>query len=208
MSEHAYINLLLSSVTVPGPDGRLISVHPWHDRERFANDPTVVVVVRGEHFAQYVSDRGPLFRPSHAYAKLFPTVPAINIRDARGVTTQRAESTSFRASGPNDPPLALASGPRDAAPHARSAASHGPAAGAATVSGVGVAIATGTPVVEPTDEELAAADAALATSAGDSDGSEGSDGSTADAEAEAPTETKAQPAAKLSLRESLKGKKK
>jgi len=153
MSDHTYINLLPASVTVPDPAGRSITVLSWYDRERFKAAPGNLFVVKGEHYAQFVGPRGPLF-PTGVHAPLAEKAPASSVRDDRGVDTARAENTSWTAAEAGQPPLAPAAGSAPAAAPAVPA----PAAAEAThgedgtdpseIEAANAALAGASPVVE------------------------------------------------------------
>jgi hypothetical protein len=58
--EHRYVNLQTTSTMVPGLDGRRITVSSWNKRHGNVASGAVFVV-EGEHYAQFVSAKGPLY---------------------------------------------------------------------------------------------------------------------------------------------------
>lgn len=52
-----FVNMQPSPVQVPDENRRLVTVHPWQNRQR---SPKGNYVVEGEHYAKFVSAKGPL----------------------------------------------------------------------------------------------------------------------------------------------------
>ena len=70
-AEPEFVNLQHSNVQVPGPGGRPIFVAPWANRNGPRQD--LPFIVKGEHFARFVSAKGPLYpKPAEGRAGFRP----------------------------------------------------------------------------------------------------------------------------------------
>lgn len=116
--DHRYVNLQPTSTMVPGPDGQRVTISAWEKRH---NNVAIgaVFVVEGEHYAKFVSPKGPLYP--------FPA----------GADDPRTSAT--KASTPKSPPASSTEGDKAGAGDAGDADSKsGDSAGeAADESGAG-----------------------------------------------------------------------